>query len=433
MHSLTLVGTETEYGITCGGIDPAVASGWVIAELGAMLGTRHAEPDESLSFMAPTGARCYVDHAHPEYCTPECDSVTEAVLAACVGDALMMQAAARASRVHGQPIVLFRNTTDGKGSSYGHHENYLVPRSFDYAGASATFAGFLASRIVFTGAGRLGIGRDGGEPGFQLSSRADFFERVTSLETTLRRGIVNTRDEPLAGPGWRRVHVIAGDANLSQWARWATLATTQAALRVLIDGTRPPAPTDPVTAFHAWSHDPSLSRRVPCDDGVERTALELQRVWLSAASALGCEGVAEWRAVVDDLDLNTSRVADRVDWVAKLRVIESVAARRGLAPDAPELAAVDLQYGELSPRGLAALLTRSGALRRLISEADVQANLTAPLGSARARYRAGVLASAPDAVVAANWDALLLRSPQTGELVPIRLPDPWSEGPDGHW
>ncbi len=190
------------------------------------------------------GARLYVDHAHPEYSGPEVTSALDAVRYDKAGDAVMAIAAQRASQALGRSVRLYKNNTDGKGASYGTHENYLLLRSTPFDRIVTQFSTFLVTRQVITGAGRVGIGQSSQTAGFQVGQRADFFEAEVGLETTLNRPIINTRDEPHADASrYRRLHVITGDANLSEISTYLKVGTASWVLRVIEAGcTRPGSP-----------------------------------------------------------------------------------------------------------------------------------------------------------------------------------------------
>ncbi len=199
------------------------------------------EPEDDLGLanvILTNGARLYVDHAHPEYSAPEVTGPRDAVLWDKAGERVMATAAQRALAVPGTPpIKLYKNNTDGKGASYGTHENYLMARRTPFAEIVRHLTPFFVSRQVVTGAGRVGIGQDGRDDGFQLSQRADFFEVEVGLETTLKRPIINTRDEPHADPEkYRRLHVIIGDANLSEISTYLKVGTTALVLSMIEDG-----------------------------------------------------------------------------------------------------------------------------------------------------------------------------------------------------
>src|ERR1700741_3334448 len=169
---------------------------------GAVFDPAEALADEDLgaaNVILTNGARLYVDHAHPEFSTPEVTTPRDVVIWDKAGERVMEEAAMRSATVPGTPrIQLYKNNVDGKGASYGSHENYLMSRQTPFSAVIAGLTPFLVSRQVITGSGRVGSGPAGDEPGFQLSQRADYIEVEVGLETTLKRGIINPRDEPHA-------------------------------------------------------------------------------------------------------------------------------------------------------------------------------------------------------------------------------------------
>src|SRR5215203_4759540 len=181
------------------------------------------------------GARLYVDHAHPEYSTPEVTTPLDIVRWDKAGEQVMLDASRAAALTPGaSPILLYKNNTDNMCASYGAHENYLMRRSTPFADIVRHLTPFFVSRQVICGAGRVGIGQDGGKHGFQISQRADYFEVEVGLETTLKRPIVNTRDEPHADPEkYRRLHVIIGDANLAEISTYLKVGTTSLVLAMI--------------------------------------------------------------------------------------------------------------------------------------------------------------------------------------------------------
>ena len=186
------------------------------------------------------GARYYVDHAHPEVSTPECATPSEVVLYDRAAEFIIQRSMERAAArlAPGTELIAYKNNSDGKGNSYGCHENYLVERDVPFGRLQKFITSHFVSRQVFCGAGKVGVEnpRDGEiAPSFQLSQRADFFEEEVGLETTIRRPIVNTRDEPHADPRkWRRFHVILGDANMSPFATRLKVGTTALVLEALV-------------------------------------------------------------------------------------------------------------------------------------------------------------------------------------------------------
>ena len=267
MSSPILCGIETEFGIFVRGADltPMMASSLIVnaysdeglalrvwdfasetPNIDALEGWRpEADYPEVEVLMANTvltnGARFYVDHAHPEVSTPECRSVSDVVLYDRAAEEIIRRAMKRANErlPDGVELVLHKNNSDGKGNSYGCHENYLVPRSVPFGKIASYLTSHFVTRQTFTGAGKVGTEciREGETPAsFQLSQRADFFEEEIGLETTVRRPIINTRDEPHCDPErWRRLHVIAGDANMSELATFLKVGTTALLLGMIED------------------------------------------------------------------------------------------------------------------------------------------------------------------------------------------------------
>src|SRR2546421_5502234 len=207
---------------------------------GALYDPSEALADEDLGLanvILTNGARLYVDHAHPEYSAPETTNPLSVVIWDKAGERIMAEAAAKAATVPGSHgIQLYKNNTDNKGASYGCHENYLMRRQTPFADIVRHLTPFFVTRQVVVGAGRVGIGQDGRQHGFQISQRADFFEVEVGLETTLKRPIINTRDEPHADPEkYRRLHVIIGDANLSEVSTYLKVGTTSLILAMIED------------------------------------------------------------------------------------------------------------------------------------------------------------------------------------------------------
>src|SRR5881392_1440956 len=245
-----------------------------------------AEEDAGMAnVILPNGARLYVDHAHPEYSTPEVTSPLDVVRWDKAGELVMAEAARRVATMPGvnAPINLYKNNTDNKGASYGAHENYLCSRETPFASLVRHLVPFFVTRQVMCGAGRVGIGQDGRASGFQISQRADFFEVEVGLETTLKRPIVNTRDEPHADPEkYRRLHVIIGDANLSEVSTYLKVGTTALVLAMIEDKflNADLSIEAPVAELRAISHDPTCRRLLTLKDGRKMTAVQLQAEYL---------------------------------------------------------------------------------------------------------------------------------------------------------
>src|SRR5690606_21816808 len=210
----------------------------------------------------------------------------------------------------------------------------LMRRSTPFSEIVQHLIPFFVSRQVVCGAGRVGIGIDARDAGLQISQRADFFEVEVGLETTSKRPIINTRDEPHADPDkYRRLHVIIGDANMSELSTYLKLGTTSLVLAMIEDGFIGVdlSLETPVADLRAFSHDPSLTHQARLRDGRRMTALQIQREYLELAQKYvqdryGSEPDADtadilqrWESVLDRLSEDPMRLADELDWVAQLK------------------------------------------------------------------------------------------------------------------
>ena len=390
------------------------------------------------------GARYYVDHAHPEVSTPECRNALEAVLFDRAGEEIVRRSMQVANE--GLPseseIVLYKNNSDGKGNSYGCHENYLISRQTPFTQIAQQITTHFVSRQIFCGAGKVGAehrgltGKNSNPNLFQISQRADFFEEEIGLETTLKRPIVNTRDEPHCDPTkYRRLHVIAGDANMSEVATLLKVGTTSIVLAMIEDDAFPAhlMIKDPVRAVRQVSHDPTLNTVIEMVDGRHLTAVQIQLEIIEASThyaircgldsvdeQIGNDVLQRWRNVVVGLQSNPLTVANIVDWVAKKRIIEGFAQRHGLQASDPRLKAIDLQYHDMRVEKCLAL--RAG-LDVLCLPQDVMWSMVHPPSSTRAYFRGTVLQRWPRDVVAANWDSVVFDIPNQG-LKRIPMPEP---------
>ncbi len=373
------------------------------------------------------GARYYVDHAHPEYSTPECADALELLVHDKAGEEVLRRSMAAAAAIlpdSPAPIV-YKNNSDGKGNSYGCHENYLMDREVPFARVVSGVVPHFVTRQIYTGAGKVGVetaALDSTTVPFQISQRAEFFEEIVGLETTLKRPIVNTRDEPHADPRrFRRLHVIIGDANLSEVATLLKIGTTALVLCLIEDEVAPARDltlADPVRALHQVSVDLSLSRPLELSDGSTATALNIQWELFAAArryakdnglDVLGSEAVGtlvldRWEAVLNALESDPSTLSRQLDWVAKHEIMQAYQDRHGCSWSDDRLAALDLQYHDLRPER--SLYARLG-MERLIGDDAVRDAVTRPPRSTRAWFRGTCLARWPASVVTANWDSLV--------------------------
>ncbi|HLW45932.1 MAG TPA: depupylase/deamidase Dop, partial [Acidimicrobiales bacterium] len=373
------------------------------------------------------GARYYVDHAHPEYSSPECADPLSLVLYDKAGEEVLRRSVRAATHIfpNSPPVVIYKNNSDGKGNTYGCHENYLMDRAVPFTKVAAAIVPHFVTRQIYTGAGKVGTetaALDKSTVTFQISQRAEFFEEVVGLETTLKRPIVNTRDEPHADPRrFRRLHVIVGDANLAEVSTFLKVGTTALVLAMVEDEVAPPrdlTPADPVRAMHQVSADLTLSRPFAMADGSTATALAIQWELYTAArkyadhhglGVLGSDDVGEqvlgrWESVLHALEQDPSTLARQLDWVAKRRMVEAYRERHNCEWGDSRLSALDLQYHDLRPeRSLYARLD----MERLVDDASISKAVTTPPADTRAWFRGQCLARWPDAVVTANWDSLV--------------------------
>jgi proteasome accessory factor PafA2 len=455
-----VLGTETEFGITVlnqAGFNPVVASSTVVnAYAGSRSRIKWSLDEESpgqdlrgigvvegpgidldsamVNTVLTNGARFYVDHAHPEYSSPECADPRSAALYDKAGEHVLVEAVAAAQELlgPGERMVVHKNNSDGKGNSYGFHENYLIARTIPFDEIVRQFTAFLVTRQIFTGAGK--VGSENGRPSvdFQITQRADFFEEEVGLETTLKRPIINTRDEPHADPTrYRRLHVIFGDANRSEVQTFLKLGTAALVLDAIEDGALGDAVelVDPVHDVWSVSHDPTLRYSMETLDCGRLTALEIQWAYLSMVKdyvrsievePVWIEVLDGWEKILIDLEQDPLTTADRLDWTAKLRIIEGFRRRDGLAWTDPKLRLLDLQYHDIDPsRGLYQRLVDRGAMQRLFDDEEVEMAVVEPPQDTRAFFRGTCVSKYPEALVAANWDSLVF---DVGEETLKRVP-----------
>ncbi|MBJ8345597.1 depupylase/deamidase Dop [Antrihabitans sp. YC2-6] len=398
------------------------ARGFDLGRLSGPAPVIDADEVGAANMILTNGARLYVDHAHPEYSAPEVTDALDAVIWDKAGERVMEAAARYASSVPGTArLNLYKNNVDGKGASYGTHENYLMSRDTPFNSIILGLSPFFASRQVICGSGRVGIGQSGDEAGFQLSQRSDYIEVEVGLETTLKRGIINTRDEPHADADkYRRLHVIIGDANLAEMSTYLKVGTTALVLDLIEAGVdlSDLQLARPVTAVHAISHDPTLRRAVALADGRELTGLALQRIYLERAAKFVAKNSSDdarandilenWAMVLDLLERDPMECATLLDWPAKLRLLEGIRNREGLGWAAPKLQLVDLQYSDVRlEKGLYNRLVARGSMKRLVSEQQVLDAMTNPPSDTRAYFRGECLRRFGADIAAASWDSVI--------------------------
>lgn len=445
-------GIETEYGIVLRGgteSNPVAASSVLInsyvADLNRKVGWdfedespgRDARGYSAEDVYAPevethlvnavltNGARYYVDHAHPELSTPECADARQALVYDKAAELVLQRSmvTARTVLAPGDEIVVYKNNSDRKGNSYGCHENYLMDRAVPFARIVQQVTPHFVSRQIVCGAGKVGSeapGSSAGEVAFQLSQRADFFEEEVGLETTLKRPIVNTRDEPHCdAQRYRRLHVIVGDANLAEVSTFLKVGTTALVLSLIEDDvlTGDLVLAKPVHAIRQVSGD--LTFRLPLElaDGRTMTALDIQwelydrsakyaeeRGLECVGAEVGEEVLRRWEHVLTGLETDPGTLARQLDWVAKHRLLEAYRERHGLEWTDARLAAMDLQYHDLRPEK--SLFQRLD-MERLVDDDEVACAVSEPPPDTRAFFRGKCLQKWSADIVAANWDSLV--------------------------
>lgn len=371
------------------------------------------------------GGRFYADHAHPEYSTPEVTNSLDAVAWDAAGELIARKAMEYSAR-DGIELVLYKNNTDSKGASYGSHENYLVAREIPFPTLRDHLIGFLATRPIICGAGRVGLGQRSEEPGFQISQRADFVTEIVGLQTTFNRPIVNTRDEPHADTQWRRLHVINGDSNRFQGSILAKVASTRAYLAALDAAWRSGRPTtgleglfllgDPVEAVWQVSRDLHFNTKLSCADGVERSALQWQEeacnrvgeILSKTDSDILVEGsLADAKVWAETLKmLRSSVAAARIEWVAKHELFKALASRSTRHWEDVKLAALDIQWADLRKDQSPVDKIRRHC-EQVVSPCEVVCAVNDPPLDTRAFLRGEAVKKRRD-LVAASWDSLVI-------------------------
>ena len=371
------------------------------------------------------GARLYNDHTHPEYSTPECWSLYDLLEQDRAGERILFHCAQQrtATREGGGTVRLYKNNTDFEGHSYGCHENFLIRRDLPFQQVIDGLLPFVATRQIFAGAGKVGVEQDRRAQKkvfYQISQRADFFETIASVDTMQRRPLVNTRDEPHAeAECYRRLHLIFGDANMSECITALKVGTTGLILDLLEADVLPQwTLKDPVAALKEVSRDAAYQWPVALAGGGHTSALEIQRRYLERARefAAGRDGetdwvLRQWGDVLEQLGRDPMALVGTCDWVTKKWLLEAFAESEGLdwekADDRAWLQSQDLEYHNIDPgEGLYLLLEAQGQVRRLVEDrAVVRAMVQAPEGT-RAWFRGRCMDKFGAAVRSLNWDSI---------------------------
>jgi len=366
------------------------------------------------------GARFYNDHGHPEYATPECATLRDLVAQDKAGERIALACARQRAAELGKQVSLFKNNTDFHGSSYGCHESYLTTRTRPFGELLFGLLPFFTTRVIYAGAGKLGVEPRGKRGTFQLSQRADFFTEEASVDTLHRRPIVNTRDEAHTDPRkWRRLHVICGDANMSEYATALKIGVTSLVVKLLETDWSPAIRLkDPVSAIKQISVDQSYKWNIERVDGKTIGAVDIQRIYLEAA----CERFAgfdadsewtlrEWNKTLDQLEQDPSKLIDRLDWAAKKDLLTEFVESEGLRWDDEQLQSIDLAYTDINPEtSLFYALEDAGAMQRIVSEDDIVSAISRAPEGTRGAIRGALVRKFADAIGGVSWGGVVLRT-----------------------
>jgi proteasome accessory factor A len=397
-----IYGLENEYGVTC-----------------TLRGQRRLSPDEvarylfrrvvswgrSSNVFLENGARLYLDvGSHPEYATPECDSIEDLVVHDKAGERILeglvvsAEARLRDEGIRGV-VYLFKNNTDSAGNSYGCHENYLTSRRDDFAHYAQVLIPFLVTRQIYAGAGKVLQTARGAV--FCLSQRAEHIWEGVSSATTRSRPIINTRDEPHSdAERYRRLHVIVGDSNMSEYATFLKVGAAGIMLRMLDDPgvvLRDLTMEDPIRAIREISHDITCRRKIRLANGRETSALDVQKEYLSRALRyrdqrglpdLESKALDMWEHCVTGIEKDPFSLDRECDWVIKHNLVEAYRKRHDIPLGHPRVALLDLQYHDVSrERGVFYRLQAAGAVERMVTDAAIEKAIEHPPETTRARLR----------------------------------------------
>jgi proteasome accessory factor A len=396
-----------------------------------------------LNKLLVNGGRFYVDGAHPEYSTPECNDPRQLVVYEKAGERILelsVEFANRRKRGEGR-FSIYKNNTDNKGNSYGYHENYLVDRSVPFDKLAEALIPFLVTRQIYAGSGKVSPDIKSTTP-YQISQRADFFEVLIDLNTMVKRPIINTRDEPHADPRqYRRLHVIVGDANMSEITTYLKVGTLMLVLEMIEQGrsVNGVAMSDPVCSIKEVSRDLTLKKKYRLQKGGEWSAVEIQRSYLTAAEAHFAQTtdpvkqdiLKRWRKVLDQLTEDPSQLGREIDWVIKKNLIESYMQRKGCGWKDPRIFMMDLQYHDVvQDKGLYYTLERGGHVDRLIEPSEIEEAQKVPPTGTRAYFRGTCLKKFQKDVHAASWSTMLFNA-SNGVIKKVLLKDPKKGTQDG--
>jgi len=423
-----IYGLENEYGIICTsegrGRRPLSIQNAVMYLFREIISGR-MYPDVFLE----NGARFYQDiGCHPEYATPECDNIIDLVVHDKAGERIVERLAIAAENRMRRDgflgkISVFKNNTDTPGNTYGCHENYLMDRNVGLRQLATQLIPFFVTRQIFTGAGKV---KKTSRGTYAITQRAQHIREDVSIATTTARGIINTRDEPHADrEKYRRLHVIVGDSNMSEYTTYLKVGTTAIVLRMIEDGfiKRRLSLRDSVKQLQLVSEDITCTQKVEMDDGRRLTAAELQRIYLETAKRyfemvkpdeISKDIMEKWEYVLDAIEVDPMQLDRELDWVIKKKVIDSYVNSRELKWDSAQVQMLDLQYHNIrTDRGLYYLLEKEGRVEKMVDDQNVKKAMHQPPQTTRAKFRGRFVRLANDRKIlcGVNWSYIQLYEP----------------------
>lgn len=462
-----ILGTETEFGIAANAPEasdpvsnsiflvnsyPALPSSsilWNYENENPLLDARGYEADGErerpgpeynrlLNKLLANGGRLYVDGAHPEYSTPECTNALDLLIYEKAGDRFIEDALqmTRSLKREAVSLSVYKNNSDGKGNSYGYHENYLVSRALPFDKIVSQLTPFLVTRQIFAGSGKAGYENKTDPATYQISQRADFFETLVDLNTMVKRPIINTRDEPHADrEQYRRLHVIVGDANMAEVSTYLKVGTLSLVLAMLEEGRTVKGIDlkDPVKSIKVVSRDLSLKKKLLLLKGKTATAIEIQRAYLEQAQIhfehdddpVTQDILKRWRVILDKLEEDPMQLTREIDWVIKKELIESYMKRKGCDWRDSRIALLDLQYHNLDrKKGLFFSLEKGGYVETLVSSEQLTHAEKYPPKDTRAYFRGTCLKKFPKEIYSASWTSILF-DVGNATIKKVPLMDPW--------
>jgi proteasome accessory factor A len=385
------------------------------------MNTPKGRENTTINKILDNGARLYVDHAHPEFSTPECSNARDVLIYEKAGERILHQSLVSANNVlpPDQHMIIYKNNSDHKGNSYGYHENYLIDRKVPFDLICEYLTAFLVTRQIFTGAGKVGSENNSDPVPFQISQRADFFETEIGLDTMLKRPIINTRDEPHADrEKYRRLHIITGDVNMSDYATYLKLGTTALVLSMIEDKylDTPLRLRHPVAGMRLVSRDMHCKQPLQLENGKLFTAIEIQYKFLEYAkryieeqpqNPIHKDILEKWEHVLETLAQDPQRLYRELDWVIKSFLLDNYREKHQCDWDVPRLAMIDLQYHDIRPeKNLYYLLQRQNQVEQLIPEDEIIRAITHPPLDTRAYFRGQCLKRYRSDVFGVSWGAI---------------------------